>query len=125
MRILVVDDSSTMRRIVMNILGKLGYTDFVEAGNGLEAMEKLVADPVDFIITDWNMPKMNGLDMARAVRASELTRHIPVLMVTTNAAPEHITQAMQAGVTNYVLKPFTAETLRDRMQLALKAAQAA
>ena len=125
MRILIVDDSSTMRRIIMNTLTKIGYSDFVEASNGLEAVDKLAAESIALVITDWNMPEMSGLDLVKAVRANDQTRHIPLLMVTTNAAQEHIDQALEAGVTNYLSKPFTPDTIREKIQLALKAAQAA
>src|SRR5262245_33177625 len=107
MRFLIVDDSSTMRRIIINTLTKLGQHEYVEAGNGNEGLEKLAAGPIDFVITDWNMPEMSGIEFIRAVRANEATRKLPVLMVTTNAAEEDIVDAMKAGVNNYVVKPFT------------------
>ena len=125
MRILIVDDSSTMRRIIINTLNKIGYSDYVEASNGREAVDKLADGSIGLVITDWNMPEMSGLDLVKAVRANDQTRHIPLLMVTTNAAQEHIDQAIEAGVTNYLSKPFTPDTIRDKIQLALKAAHAA
>lgn len=125
MRILIVDDSSTMRRIIINTLNKIGYSDYVEASNGREAVDKLAAGSIGLVITDWNMPEMSGLELVKAVRANDQTRHIPLLMVTTNAAQVHITEAIEAGVTNYVSKPFTPDTIRDKIQLALKAAHAA
>ena len=125
MRILIVDDSSTMRRIIINTLNKIGYSDYVEASNGREAVDKLAAGSIGLVITDWNMPEMSGLDLVKAVRANDQTRHIPLLMVTTNAAKEHIRQAIEAGVTDYVVKPFTPDTIREKIQLALKAAHAA
>ena len=125
MRILVVDDSSTMRRIIINALNKVGYSDYVEAGNGREGVDKLAAGPVNLIITDWNMPEMSGLEFIKAVRANDQTKHIPALMVTTNAAQADITQAMEAGVNNYLVKPFTPDTIKEKIQLVLKSAQAA
>ena len=125
MRILIVDDSSTMRRIIINTLNKIGYSDYVEASNGREALDKLADLSIALVITDWNMPEMSGLDLVKAVRSNDQTRHIPLLMVTTNAAQEHIDQAIEAGVTNYLPKPFTPDTIRDKIQLALKAVQAA
>lgn len=120
MRILVVDDSSTMRRIIINTLNKIGYSDCAEASNGREGVERLAAGPVDMIITDWNMPEMSGVDFIRAVRANDQFKHLPVLMVTTNAAQEDIVQALDAGVNNYVVKPFTPDTIKERIQAALK-----
>jgi two-component system chemotaxis response regulator CheY len=119
MRFLVVDDSSTMRRIIINTLGRIGYPECVEAGNGREGLEKLKAGGVDVVITDWNMPEMNGLDFVRAIRANAATRSIPVLMVTTNAAQPDIVEALKAGVSNYVVKPFTPDVFRDKVQAAV------
>ena len=121
MRILVVDDSSTMRRIIINTLNKIGYSDYAEAANGREGVEKLAAVPIDMIITDWNMPEMSGVDFIRAVRANDQTKHLPVIMVTTNAAQEDIVQALDAGVNNYVVKPFTPDTIKERIQAAIAA----
>jgi two-component system chemotaxis response regulator CheY len=121
MRFLIVDDSSTMRRIIINTLTKLGYKEFHEAGNGREGLEKLAATPVDMIITDWNMPEMSGIDFIRAVRANSATKLLPVLMVTTNAAEDDIVAALKAGVNNYVVKPFTPDTIREKIQSATKA----
>lgn len=122
MRILVVDDSSTMRRIIINTLTKLGYSDFHEASNGREGIERLAGHVVDMVITDWNMPEMSGLDFIRALRANDATKQLPVLMVTTNAAQEDIVQALQAGVNNYVVKPFTPDTIKDKIEAVLKPA---
>jgi two-component system chemotaxis response regulator CheY len=124
MRFLIVDDSSTMRRIIINTLTKLGYKEFHEAGNGregLEKLEKLAGTPVDMIITDWNMPEMSGIDFIRAIRANSATKLLPVLMVTTNAAEDDIVAALKAGVNNYVVKPFTPDTIREKIQSAMKA----
>lgn len=125
MRILVVDDSSTMRRIIINTLTKIGYSDYLEAGNGREGVDKLSAGPVGLIITDWNMPEMSGVEFIKAVRANEQTKHIPALMVTTNAAQDDIAQAMAAGVNNYLVKPFTPDSIKEKIQVVLKSAQAA
>jgi two-component system, chemotaxis family, chemotaxis protein CheY len=121
MRFLIVDDSSTMRRIIINTLGKLGYTECHEAANGREGVERLASTPVDLVITDWNMPEMSGIDFIKAVRANEATKSLPVLMVTTNAAEDDIVEAMKAGVNNYVVKPFTPDTIKEKIQAAVKA----
>jgi two-component system chemotaxis response regulator CheY len=121
MRFLIVDDSSTMRRIIINTLTKLGYKEFHEAGNGREGLDKLASTSVDMIITDWNMPEMSGIDFIRAVRANNATKLLPVLMVTTNAAEDDIVAALKAGVNNYVVKPFTPDTIREKIQSAMKA----
>lgn len=120
MRVLVVDDSTTMRRIIVNTLNRLGHEDIVEAANGREGLERLseVAGAVDLIITDSNMPEMSGLDFVRAVRGVESMRALPVLMITTNASREDIVQARQAGVNDYIVKPFTPEVFRDKILAA-------
>jgi two-component system chemotaxis response regulator CheY len=119
MRFLIVDDSSTMRRIIINTLTKLGYESFLEAGNGREGLDRLVASPVDLVITDWNMPEMNGIDFVRNLRNTEQGKSVPVLMVTTNAAGDDVSEALRAGVNNYVVKPFTAETLKEKITAAV------
>lgn len=121
MRILVVDDSSTMRRIIINTLNKLGHTEVREAGNGREGLDQLAAAPVDIVITDWNMPEMSGVEFARAVRSNDATKAVPILMVTTNAAEGDIVEALKAGVNNYVVKPFTPATIKDKIEAVLKA----
>jgi two-component system chemotaxis response regulator CheY len=118
MRFLIVDDSSTMRRIIINTLTKLGYDSFLEAGNGREGLDRLAAGPVDLVITDWNMPEMNGIDFVRNLRATEQGKNVPILMVTTNAANDDVSEALRAGVNNYVVKPFTAETLKEKIVAA-------
>lgn len=120
MRFLVVDDSSTMRRIIINTLNKLGYTECREAGNGKEGLDALTANPVDIVITDWNMPEMSGVEFARAVRANDTTKGVPILMVTTNAAEGDIVEALKAGVSNYVVKPFTPATIKEKIEAVLK-----
>ena len=118
MKILIVDDSSTMRRIIAKALDKIGYRDIVEADNGKAAMEKLSEGGVDFVITDWNMPVMDGLHFVKSVRASQWN-HLPILMVTTNAAKADVVEAVKAGINNYVIKPFTPDTLETKIQLML------
>ncbi len=115
MKILAVDDFSTMRRIVRNILRQLGYSNILEADDGSSALEQLKQDKVDFIITDWNMPNMSGLDLLKAIRADSNLKDIPVLLVTAEALKENVVAAVQAGVNGYIVKPFTAETLKEKI----------
>lgn len=116
MRILVVDDFSTMRRIVKNILKQLGFTNVVDADDGTTAWEILNKDKIDFIISDWNMPKMSGIELLRKVRASEEFSDIPFLMVTAEGQQENVFEAVQAGVSNYIVKPFTPETFEQKIK---------
>jgi len=116
LRILVVDDFPTMRRIVRGLLSELGYNDIVEAEDGEDALRVLRSKPIDFVVTDWNMPKMQGIDMLRAIRADQKLASIPVLMVTAEAKREQILAAAQAGVNGYVVKPFTAVTLKQKIE---------
>lgn len=116
MRILVVDDFATMRRIVKNILRQLGFDNVVEADDGTTALTKLQNEKIDFVITDWNMPKMSGLELLKAIRSSDNLKDIPVLMVTAEALQENIVAAIKAGVSNYVVKPFDAATINEKMQ---------
>ena len=124
MKILVVDDFSTMRRIVKNLLQELGYSDITEADDGNTALPMLKAGTFEFLITDWNMPGMAGLDLLKAVRADAKLSKLPVLMLTAEAKREQIIEAAQAGVSGYVIKPFTAVTLKEKIDkiLATKAA---
>lgn len=115
MKIMVVDDMSTMRRIVRNVLKQIGFTNVEEAENGKEALDKLKAESYGFVVSDWNMPVMTGIDMLRAIRADGALKDIPVLMVTAEAQKENIVEAVQAGVSNYIVKPFTAEALQEKM----------
>jgi two-component system, chemotaxis family, chemotaxis protein CheY len=119
MRLLVVDDSSTMRRIIINTLNKLGYQEIAEAGNGREGLERLAAGPVDLVITDWNMPEMTGIEFVRALRAKPGGQTIPILMVTTNAAKDDIVEALHAGVNNYVVKPFSADVIKEKIEAVM------
>jgi two-component system chemotaxis response regulator CheY len=114
-RILVVDDFSTMRRIIKNILKQLGYENVEEAENGADAYEMLEAEKFEFIITDWNMPIMDGLGLLKKIRTNPETKALPVLMVTAEAEKEKVVSAIQAGVNNYIVKPFTAEVLKEKM----------
>jgi two-component system, chemotaxis family, chemotaxis protein CheY len=116
MRVLVVDDFSTMRRIIKNILRQLGFTDIVEADDGTTAWEILNKDRIEFVISDWNMPKMPGIELLRKVRGSEEFANMPFLMVTAEAQQENIIEAVQAKVSNYIVKPFTAETLGQKIE---------
>jgi two-component system chemotaxis response regulator CheY len=115
MRVLIVDDFSTMRRIIKNILRQLGFNNIVEADDGTAAWEVLTKDQIDFIISDWNMPQMTGIELLRKVRASEEFGDLPFLMVTAEAQQENIIEAVQAKVSNYIVKPFTAETLGQKI----------
>ena len=119
MRFLIVDDSSTMRRIIINTLNKLGHQDVQEAGNGIEGLERLGSGPVDMIITDWNMPEMSGIEFIRAIRANAAFKDIPVLMVTTNAAKDDIVEALRAGINSYVVKPFTPDVIKQKIEAML------
>lgn len=115
MKILVVDDMSTMRRIVKNILKQLGFANVEEAENGQEGLDKLKAGGFGFVVSDWNMPVMTGIDMLRAIRADAAIKAIPVLMVTAEAQQENLVEAVKAGVSNYIVKPFTAEVLQEKI----------
>ncbi|GHF80725.1 chemotaxis response regulator CheY [Thalassotalea marina] len=115
MKVLVVDDFSTMRRIVKNLLRDLGFTNIQEADDGSTALPMLKEGDFDFVVTDWNMPGMQGIDLLKAIRADAKLQHIPVLMVTAEAKKEQIVMAAQAGVNGYIVKPFTAATLKTKL----------
>jgi two-component system, chemotaxis family, chemotaxis protein CheY len=115
MKILIVDDFSTMRRIVKNLLRDLGFNNTQEADDGLTALPMLQNGDFDFVVTDWNMPGMQGIDLLKAIRADEKLKHLPVLLVTAEAKKEQIVEAAQAGVNGYVVKPFTAGTLKEKL----------
>jgi two-component system, chemotaxis family, chemotaxis protein CheY len=121
MKFLVVDDYSTMRRIVKNLLHDLGYANVTEADDGKTALPLLQNGSFDFLITDWNMPGMPGLDLLKAVRSSDKLKKLPVLMLTAEAKREQIVEAAQAGVSGYVIKPFTAVTLKEKIDKILGA----
>jgi len=116
MKFLVVDDFSTMRRIVRNLLKELGFSNITEAEDGVDALRKLRADKYDFVVSDWNMPNMTGIDLLREIRKDDALKHLPVLMVTAEAKKENIIEAAQAGASGYVVKPFTATTLDEKLQ---------
>lgn len=120
LKFLVVDDSVTMRRIVINSLKNLGYGDFVEAGDGKEALDKLTSDSsINFVITDWNMPVMSGLELVKSIRGNEALSKLAILMVTTRGVKEDIIEALQAKVNNYVVKPFTPQILKEKIDQIL------
>ena len=117
MKILVVDDFSTMRRIVRNLLKELGFANAHEAEDGVEALNKLRGEGnYEFVVSDWNMPNMTGIELLRAIRADAALKHLPVLMVTAEAKRENIIEAAQAGASGYVVKPFTAATLDEKLK---------
>ena len=118
MKFLIVDDSVTMRRILANSLQRIGYTDTVEAGDGQEALSRFDAS-IQFVVTDWNMPNMNGIEFARALRARPDGKNVPILMVTTRSVREDILAAVEAGVNNYILKPFTPPVLKEKIDQIL------
>lgn len=115
MKILIVDDFSTMRRIVKNLLRDLGFNNTVEADDGLTAMPILKKGGIDFVVTDWNMPGMQGIDLLKNIRANPELNHLPVLMITAEAKKEQIVEAAQAGVNGYIVKPFTSGTLKEKL----------
>ena len=117
MRVLVVDDSSTMRRILINCLAKIKVTDVAQAGDGTEALTMLGAQgPFDLMLTDWNMPQMTGIDLLKAVKADPKLTAMPVVIVTTEAEKERIVEAIKCGAANYIVKPFTPETLYEKIK---------
>ncbi|KLV10989.1 MULTISPECIES: chemotaxis response regulator CheY [Photobacterium] len=116
MKILIVDDFSTMRRIVKNLLRDLGFNNTQEADDGLTALPMLKKGGFDFVVTDWNMPGMQGIDLLKHIRADAELKHLPVLMITAEAKREQIIEAAQAGVNGYIVKPFTAATLKEKLE---------
>ncbi len=116
MKILIVDDFPTMRRIIKNLLKEIGYTNVDEAEDGKVALSKLKSEPFDFIISDWNMPNMTGIELLRCVRSDSALKDIPFLMVTAEAEKGNVIEAIKAGVDNYIVKPFTAATLKEKIE---------
>lgn len=116
MKFLVVDDFSTMRRIVRNLLKELGFANVHEAEDGVDALNKLGAGGFEFVVSDWNMPNMTGIELLRKIRADPNLKHLPVLMVTAEAKRENIIEAAQAGASGYIVKPFTAATLDEKLK---------
>lgn len=124
MKVLVVDDSPTMRRIVVQMLKRLGYNDITEADHGKDALERMqAAGDFELLLTDWNMPIMNGLELVQAVRADPQFAGLPILMVTTRNMKQDIVAAMRAGVNNYVTKPFDPKTIKEKIDKVLNAVQ--
>lgn len=116
MKLLVVDDSSTMRRIIKNTLARLGHKDILEGADGVEGWSELDANPdVDMLITDWNMPEMNGLELVKKVRADARFTDLPIIMVTTEGGKAEVITALKAGVNNYIVKPFTPQVLKEKL----------
>ncbi len=115
MKILIVDDFATMRKILKNILKDLGYTDLLEAEDGKAALDILKKEKVDLVISDWNMPNMDGLSLLKAIRADDALKDTPVLMVTAEAQKQNVIEAVKAGVNNYVVKPFTPEVIKEKI----------
>lgn len=119
LKILAVDDSPTMRRIIINTLKRAGYNEVVEATDGKDALAKLKVEEVNFVITDWNMPEMDGLTFVTVLRSMEEYKSIPILMVTTRSVKDDIVSALKAGVNNYIVKPFTPDTLKQKIEQVL------
>jgi two-component system chemotaxis response regulator CheY len=120
MKILVVDDFSTMRRIVKNVLKQLGFENIEEAEDGAQAYMKLKTGGFEFVVSDWNMPNMDGLDLLKKVRSDPELSKLPILMVTAETEKEKVVEAIKAGVSSYIVKPFTAEVLKDKMERILE-----
>ena len=116
MKVLIVDDFATMRRIVKNILRQIGFTDITEADNGKSALNALKRDKYGLILCDWNMPEMTGLDLLKTVKSDDTLKDIPFVMVTAEAEKDNIVVAVKEGVSNYIVKPFTAETVTEKLE---------
>ena len=121
MKILIIDDSSTMRRIIKNTLQRIGYDDFLEAADGAEGLASV--ESADFVITDWNMPNMDGLTMVKTMRKHPQYKKLPIIMVTTETGREDIIEAIKNGVNNYIVKPFTPEILKQKIEQTLQQVQ--
>ncbi len=116
MKLLVVDDSSTMRRIIKNTLARLGYKDILEGADGVEGWAQMDSNPdIEMLITDWNMPEMNGLELVKKVRADDRFADTPIIMVTTEGGKSEVITALKAGVNNYIVKPFTPQVLKEKL----------
>jgi two-component system chemotaxis response regulator CheY len=118
-RVLVVDDSSTMRRIIKNTLSRIGFENTIEAEHGIDALAKLKATGADIILTDWNMPEMDGMTFVKSVRGSDTYKGIPIIMVTTEAAKAEVLEALKQGVNDYIVKPFTPDALKEKVERIL------
>jgi two-component system chemotaxis response regulator CheY len=124
LKLLVVDDSSTMRRIIKNTLARLGYKDILEGGDGVEGWNLMDSNPdIEMLITDWNMPEMNGLELVKKVRADERFTDIPIIMVTTEGGKAEVITALKAGVNNYIVKPFTPQVLKEKLAAVMGIAE--
>jgi two-component system chemotaxis response regulator CheY len=123
MKILIVDDSITIRRIITNALKTIGFPETIEAVDGKDALEKLTGGSIDFIITDWNMPQMNGLDFIKEVRANPIYSSLPILMITTHGSEQDVIEALKAKVNSYIVKPFTPQELKEKIDGILKTVQ--
>lgn len=124
MKLLVVDDSSTMRRIIKNTLARLGYKDVLEGADGVEGWEAMDTNPdIEMLITDWNMPEMNGLELVKKVRADERFTDLPIIMVTTEGGKAEVITALKAGVNNYIVKPFTPQVLKEKLGAVMGVAE--
>ncbi|MBW1681530.1 MAG: chemotaxis response regulator CheY [Deltaproteobacteria bacterium] len=119
-KVLVVDDFATMRRIVKGALKQLGFKNIAEAEDGVTALQELKREAYGLVLSDWNMPNMTGLDLLKAVRSEESLKHLPFIMITAEGQKENVLQAVQAGVSNYIVKPFTPETLNEKLKTVLK-----
>jgi len=115
LRILTVDDNPTMRRIILNTLRRVGYSDIIEASNGKDAMAKLQVEKIDFVITDWDMPEMDGIELVSNIRKSDEFKSLPVIMISTRSVKEDIIEALKTGVNSYIVKPFTPDTLKEKI----------
>ena len=120
LKILIVDDFATMRKVIRNLLKQGGFENVVEAEDGVAALKVLKSQPVDFIISDWNMPNMSGLELLKAVRSDDELKALPILMVTAEALKDNVVAAVKAGVSNYIVKPFTAEVLNEKIEKIVK-----
>ncbi|MEN6623016.1 MAG: response regulator [Smithella sp.] len=123
LKILVVDDFATMRKVVRNLLKQSGYDDIVEAEDGVMALKALKSQKIDFVVSDWNMPNMSGLELLKAVRADAELAKTPFLMVTAEALQDNVVAAVKAGVNNYIVKPFTAEVLNEKIKKIIEGLQ--
>ena len=120
MKVLIVDDFATMRRIVRNVLKQIGFTNMIEADNGKAALKVLKKENIDLILCDWNMPEMPGIDLLKAIRSDDELKKIPFVMVTAEAQKDNIIEAVKAGVSSYIVKPFTAETVTEKLNAIFK-----
>jgi len=120
MKVLIVDDFSTMRRIVRNVLKQIGFTNMIEADNGKNALKILKKENVDLILCDWNMPEMPGIELLKTLRSEDELKSIPFVMVTAEAQKDNIIEAVKAGVSSYIVKPFTAETVSEKLNIIFK-----